>query len=195
MKKRLLLFYLIIIALCLTGCGISKTENLSENIKKMELTGNLVTYEVYFHNIIERTKEAGTGITHLFEKDRKLFAEYTGTIKLGINMSDIKINVKGNEINVILPKAKVIGEPNVDRDDFKAENFIESKDGINRNPITANDSAEAFDEAQRNMKEYAAADENLLSIAQKRAKVLIEENIIQFAGMSDNKFTISWEYE
>lgn len=195
MKKRILLICLIVITLCLTGCGSSKVENLSENIKKMELTGNLVTYEAYFHNIIEREKEAGSGLTHILEKDRKLFAEYTGTIKLGIDMSKVKIEVKGNEINVTIPKAKVIGEPNVDKDDFKAENFIESKEGINKNPITANDSAAAFDEAQKNMKEYASSDESLLNIAQKRAKVLIEENINQFSGMSENKYTITWEYE
>lgn len=195
MRKRNLIICLLIVTLCLTGCDSGKIENLSENIKKMELTGNLVTYEAYFHNIIEIEKEAGSGITHLFEKDRKLFAEYTGTIKLGIDMSKVKIEVKGNEINVTIPKAKVIGEPNVDKEDFKDENFIESKEGLNKNPITANDSAAAFDKAQKNMKEDASSDESLLNIAQKRAKVLIEENINQFSGISEKKYTISWEYE
>lgn len=195
MKKTKFILFLIASVLCLSGCGTISEKTLSENIKKMELSGNLVTYEAYFHNIIEIEKEKGSGLTHVLEKNRKLFAEYTGTIKLGINLSDVKIEVKGSEINVTIPKAKVIEEPNVDKDDFKAENFIESKDGINKNPITANDTAKAFDEAQKNMKELASSDESLLNIAQKRAKVLIEENINQFSGVSENKYTIIWEYE
>ncbi|MDD3453561.1 MAG: DUF4230 domain-containing protein [Bacilli bacterium] len=195
MKKRIIFICLITITLFLTGCSENRIENLSENIRKIELTGDLVTYEAYFHNIIEHEKKAGSGLTHLLEMDRKLFAEYTGTIKLGIDMSEVKIDVNGSEISVLIPKAKIIGEPNVDEDDFKAENFIESKESINKNPITGNDTSAAFNEAQKNMKDYASSDDSLLNIAQKRAKVLIEENIKQFSGLSDGKYTIVWEYE
>lgn len=195
MKNRVLFIFLIAITLFLTGCSGNKIENLSENIKKIKLTGDLVTYQAYFHNIIELEKEAGSGLLHLFEKDRKLFAEYTGTIKLGIAMSEVKIDVTGSEISVSIPKVKIIGEPNVDEEDFKAENFIESKQSINKNPITGNDTSDAFNKAQKNMKEYASSDDNLLNIAQKRAKVLIEENIKQFIGLSEGKYTIVWEYE
>ena len=135
MKKRILLLIGFVVSFFLTGCGKNQYQLLAENVKQIELTGNLVTYQAYYHN------------------------------------------VKGNEINVFVPKAKVIGEPNVDKDDFDAKNFIESKEGINKNPITADDSAKAFDEAQKNMKEAAAKDEELLAMAQMRAKVLLEENI------------------
>ena len=195
MKKRLILVGIIFISLILTGCGKEKAQVLSENIKRMELAGNLVTHKAYFHNVIEYEKEKGTGISHLFEVDRKLFAEYTGTIKLGIDLSKVKIVVIGNQINVTIPRAKVIGEPNVDEDDFKADNFIESKDGINKNKITGDDTAAAFDEAQKKMKELAENDEDLLAVAQKRAKVIIEGNIKQFSNMSENEYTINWEYE
>lgn len=195
MKKRYLLLIIVLIS-CLTGCGKDDAKILAENMKKIELTGNLVTYQAYYHNVLEHDKKAGSGITHLFEKDRKLFAEYTGTIKYGINLSKVKINVSGNEINVFIPKATIIGEPNVDKDDFKPENFIESRDSwINSNPITADDSSAAFDKAQKEMKSSAAEDEELLSLAQKRAKVVIEENINQFSGMSSKKYSIVWEYE
>ncbi len=196
MKKMKLLFLVLTFMVCFTGCGKVKTTVLSDNIKKIELTGNLVTYQAYFHNVIEYDKEAGSGVSHLFEKDRKLFAEYTGTIKYGINLSKVKIDVDGNDINVFIPKAMVIGDPNVDRDDFVSDNFIESKDSVlNRNKITADDSNAAFEAAQKEMKESASQDEELLSLAQKRAKVIIEENIKQFSGLSENSYTINWEYE
>ena len=195
MKKFIYLMVLVFSITCLTGCGKDKSLVLAENMKKVELTGNLVTYHAYYHNVVEYKKEADSGITHWLEKDRKLFAEYTGTIKLGINLSKVKIEVKGNDINVFIPKAKVIGEANVDKDDFKPENFIESKDGINKNPITADDSQAAFDKAQKEMKENAIKDEDLLLHAQQRAKVIIEENIIQLSGLNKNDFHINWEYE
>ena len=195
MRKRKLLLIICVVSLFLTGCGKNRYQLLADNIKKIELTGNLVTYQAYYHNVIEYEKKAGSGITHLLEEDRKLFAEYTGTIRYGISLSKVKIEVKGNEINVFIPKAKIIGEPNVDKDDFDAKNFIESKESINKNPITADDSAQAFDEAQKNMKEAAAKDEELLSMAQMRAKVLLEENIHQLSGLNQKEYTINWEFE
>ncbi len=194
MKKTIAMLLVIVMIICLTGCGKNKIEYLADNVKKIELTGNLVTYTAYYHNVVEYEKEKGSGIIHLLEKDRKLFAEYTGTIKLGIDLSKVKIEVEGNDINVFIPKATIIGEPNVDKDDFNAANFIESKDGINKNKITADDSTGAFDKAQQEMKENAENNSELLTIAQKRAKVIIEENINQFSGISNNLYNIRWEY-
>lgn len=193
MKKNVI-FVLISITLCLTGCNKGNVQALSENMKKIELTGNLVTYKAYYHNVIEYTKKKGTGISHVLEKDRKMFIEYTGTIKLGIDLTKVKIEVKNNEINVFIPKAKVIGEPNVDKDTFVEKNFIESKDGINKNKITADDSSEVFDDAQKKIKKEASNDEELLTLAQTRAKVIIEENIREFSQLNDNQYTINWEY-
>lgn len=196
MKKKVFSILLLISILFLAGCGGRKNELTTENIKKLELTGNLVTYQAYYHNVIEYDKPVESGITHLLEKERKLFAEYTGTIRLGINLSKVKIEKNGNNINVFIPKAKIIGEPNVDQNDFNAQNFIESKDSwINSNPITADDSASAFDKAQKEMKEIAMNDEELLSQAQQRAKILIEEKIIQLNCLNRNDLNLSWEYE
>ena len=120
MKKIVII--LILTAFCLTGCSFGSVNDLKDNMKKMELTGNLVTYKAYYHTVIEYDKEKGSGLTHLFEKDRKMFIEYTATVKLGIDMTKVKIDVDNDEINVFIPKAIVIGEANVDRDNFKEEN-------------------------------------------------------------------------
>lgn len=195
MKRMSLIIGLLFLTLCLTGCNKGKVEDLSENMKKIELTGNLVTYEAYYHNVIEYEKEADSGITHIFEKDRKLFMEYSGTIKLGIDFSKVKITVTNNVINVFIPEAKIIGEPNVDRKTFIEENIIESKDGINKNKISADDLDGAFVKAQNNMKKNALSDETLLTLAQDRAKIIIEENIKEFSNLNDNQYSINWELE
>lgn len=191
MKKVSKFIVILSMIIMLSACD-NKNETLSENIKKLELTGNLVTYEAYFHNVLETTKDSNS----IFKKDRKLFAEYTGTIKLGIDLSKVKIDVQGDTINVLIPKAKIIGEPNVDESDFKKEKFIESEDGfLIKNPITGDDISKAFDDAQSEMKKSAESDEQLLSTAQTRAKIIIEESINQFAGISSKDYTINWEFE
>lgn len=191
MKKVSKFIVILSMIIMLSACD-NKNETLSENIKKLELTGNLVTYEAYFHNVLETTKDSDS----IFKKDRKLFAEYTGTIKLGIDLSKVKIDVQGDTINVLIPKAKIIGEPNVDESDFKKEKFIESEDGfLIKNPITGDDISKAFDDAQSEMKKSAESDEQLLSTAQTRAKIIIEESINQFAGLSSKDYTINWEFE
>ena len=45
------------------------------------------------------------------------------------------------------------------------------------------------------MKKSAESDEQLLSTAQTRAKIIIEESINQFAGISSKDYTINWEFE
>lgn len=191
MKKVSKFIVILSMIIMLSACD-NKNETLSENIKKLELTGNLVTYEAYFHNVLETTKDSDS----IFKKDRKLFAEYTGTIKLGIDLSKVKIDVQGDTINALIPKAKIIGEPNVDESDFKKEKFIESEDGfLIKNPITGDDISKAFDDAQSEMKKSAENDEQLLSTAQTRAKIIIEESINQFAGISSKDYTINWEFE
>ena len=191
MKKVSKFIVILSMIIMLSACD-NKNETLSENIKKLELTGNLVTYEAYFHNVLETTKDSNS----IFKKDRKLFAEYTGTIKLGIDLSKVKIDVQGDTINVLIPKAKIIGEPNVDESDFKKEKFIESEDGfLIKKPITGDDISKAFDDAQSEMKKSAESDEQLLSTAQTRAKIIIEESINQFAGLSSKDYTINWEFE
>ena len=59
----------------------------------------------------------------------------------------------------------------------------------------ADDSASEFDKAQKEMKEVAMNDEELLSQAQQRAKILIEEKIIQLSSLNRKDLNIVWEYE
>lgn len=193
MKKKVLILFVVVITLCLTGCNNGRVEDLEDNLKGMELTSNLVTYTAYYHNVVEYDKKSGNGMLHWFEKDRKLFAEYTGVVDLGIDLSEVNINVKGNKVYVLIPKAKIIGNPGID--EIKPENFIESKEGINKNPITADDSAGALEKAQREMKKEAENDTVLLSLAQKRAKVVLEQLIKEFSNLNENQYDIIWEYE
>ena len=55
MKKVSKFIVILSMIIMLSACD-NKNETLSENIKKLELTGNLVTYEAYFHNVLKLRK-------------------------------------------------------------------------------------------------------------------------------------------
>lgn len=200
MRKIICIVISILIVLCfigfMLGFGKQDVEDLGKNISKIELSGDLVTLETYYHNVAEVEKEAGSGIAHLFEKDRKMWIEYTGIVKVGIDMSNVKIETNGNQITVFIPKAKIMGKPDVLDEEFSRESFIDSKDGlINKNKITMEDATNAMEIAQNTMQDSVKKDSQLLKTAQKRAKNLIEEYINQFSGISDTLYNIKWEYE
>ena len=192
-KTNLFIIVLCIMVLTLTGCGTDKTKILNENMKKIDFTGDLITYQAYYHNIIEYDKQKDS----FLEKNRKLFAEYTATVDLGIDMEKVIVTQKDeNTINVFLPKAKIINGPNISKEDFDENKFIESSDNlIFKNNIDANDSTNAVMQAQKEMTEAVNKDEELLDLARRRAKIIVEENIRQVIGLSDNAYSITWEYE
>ena len=193
MKKVLLIVYCIFMSFCLTGCG-NKEIDLKEAIEKIKLESELVSYEALYHNVIEHEKKAGNGLTHLLEKDREMFVEYTGSIELGIDLSKVKIEVKDTEISVFVPKAIVVGEPDIVK--FDENDFIENRDGlINKNLITLDDSEKAFQKAQNNMKEFASNDKDILNQAQLRAQLILEEMIKKAVPIDESNYTINWKLE
>ena len=200
MRKKIYIIIVILIVLCLVGFGLqfckNDVEDLEKNVSKIELSGDLVTLETYYHNVAEVTKDAGTGIAHWFEKDRKLWIEYTGIVKVGIDLSKVKIDTNGDQITVFIPKAEIIGKPDVLDEEFSRESFIDSEDGLlNKNKITIEDSTKAIEVAQNTMQDSVRNNSQLLATAQKRARNLIEEYINQFSGISDTLYSIKWEYE
>lgn len=195
MKKILFISCIVFVTFCVTACG-DKSVSLKECIDKMTLESELVTYDAFYHNVIEYNKSKGSGLSHIFEKDREMFVEYTGTIELGIDLSDVKIEVVDNQVNVFVPKAKVVGEPDVDKSQFNENCFIENEDGlINKNPISLDDSSKTFQEAQDNMKEYASNDKDILKQAQVRSQLILEEMIRNFVPLEDDQYTINFELE
>ena len=76
MKKVWKIVVIVMAFLCITGCNKNNEDLIAENVQKIALTGDLVTYEAYYHNVVEYEQERGTGITHILEKDRKYCTVY-----------------------------------------------------------------------------------------------------------------------
>lgn len=208
MKQRYMLVGIVCaILLSLSACTTFVGSNESEN-KKEEQTGTevvnepdlsqirsiceLATLECYYHNVAKSTKTKGSGLSHLGEKERAFWIEYTGVAKIGIDMSEVKMIVDGTNVKITIPKASLI---NYKVKSISEDNYIFSEDSwFNKNPISAEEQTEAVDQAQKEMKSSVESNTSLFVRAQDRAKVLIENYIIRLGEASGVSYQIEWEY-
>lgn len=156
---------------------------------------NLATLECYYHNVAKSTKTAGSGFFHVGEVDRKYWIEYTGTVKIGIDMSKVSMKIHDNKIEIYIPQAKVLSKNILDADFSDDSYFIEEDSWFNKNKITANDQSKVVNNAQEEMVKTVQANKALLLTAQNRAQKLIENYIVQVGKLSNVEYEIEWEYE
>lgn len=202
----------VLMCVCLTGGCSEKEEDqvsdliLEENQKTLTENGKietpdisqiraiceLATLECYYHNVAISTKEKGTGLMHIGEKDRQFWIEYSGTARLGINMSRVDMKTEGTKIEITIPKAELLALTDCV---FEEENYISEEDGFNKNPITADNQTEAVAVAQEEVRLKFANDQDLLAQAQERARKLIENYINQLGELTGTDYQIQWVYE
>lgn len=195
MKKKIILFTVIYMVCCfLCACSGKDKEQLPANepdISQIRSICDLATLECYYHNVAVSTKEKGTGLLHIGEKERSFWIEYSGVAKLGINMSKVTMEKNGNEIIITIPKAELLELSDYS---FTKDSYISSEDGLNKNPITAENQIDAIAAAQEDIREAFSNDDSMLMRAQDRAKKLIENYINQLGAISKTDYQIQWVY-
>ena len=190
-KIQMILVVALSCVMCFCGCGKEKQTVDFSGIKSI---CELATLKCYYHNVAKSEKPAGTGIWHFGEKDRQFWIEYTGTVKLGIDMSKVQMKVNGTDVTVTIPEAEV-QQVNVDDDSYNSDSYIFSEDGINKNEITAEDATGAVENARNEMIKTAEENTALLVNAQERAKKMIENYIMQLGETTGTEYQITWKYE
>ena len=174
MKKIKILF--VIFLFILVGC--SNKKDSVPSLVQIRKISNLATLECYYHNVAKSVQKKGSGILNIGEKDRKYWLEYTGVVRIGIDMSLVKMEIKNNEIVISLPKAKVLSS-NVLKDDYDKTSIYTSDDSwFNKNKITAESQKKAITDAQNQMLEEVNKNTSLFSQAEERAEELIKNYIV-----------------
>lgn len=162
------------------------------DISQIRSICELATLECYYHNVAKSIKEKGKGLSHIGEKERVFWIEYSGVARFGINVSKVTMETKGNEILITIPKAELLG---LSDHAFAEGSYISSDDGFNKNPITSENQTEAVAAAEEDIREMFAKDDAILSKAQDNAKKLIENYIRQLGQLSKIEYEITWNYE
>jgi len=139
MKKNTALFFAAILLITVfSGCA-SKVTDISikePDILQVRNICNLATLDCYYHNVAKSVKTTPSGITHLGEKYRTFWIEYTGVARLGIDMSKVEMKIHGTDIELNMPKATVLSIT-IDKQTLGEDSYIASPDGLNKNKITA----------------------------------------------------------
>ena len=187
MKRIFALFVLILIINgTFTGCS-SKASVKEPDISQIRSICNLATLECYYHNVAKSHKESDSWM----KKDRDFWIEYTGTAKIGIDMSKVSIEVNDDTVTVTLPPAKLLST-NILEKDLNENSYIHSADGLIKNKITADDQTAAINAAQNEMKKSVENNSSLLLNAQSRAQKLIENYIKKMGSFSGIDYKIKW---
>ncbi|MCR5477880.1 MAG: DUF4230 domain-containing protein [Lachnospiraceae bacterium] len=200
MKKAVLhsLWILLLCVFLFAGCGRKEPEPepvypIDESYyDEIRALGQLATLECYYHNVARSEKEAGTGLSHLFEKDRKFWIEYVGIAKVGVDMEQIVIEPDGDTIRITLPEAQVLSIE-VDESSLDESSFYSSEDGIlNKNAITAEDQTAAIADAQETMQKAVEENKALMRNARELAKKIIGNYISEVGEAAGVTYTIIW---
>ncbi|WMJ22886.1 DUF4230 domain-containing protein [Paludicola sp. MB14-C6] len=196
MKKIIILLVFILPIGLFSGCSKQVKSSLIKqpSIEQVRSICDLATLECFYNNVAKSEKTAGTGVWHLWEKDRKFWFEYTGIAKIGIDMAKVNMKVDGENVTISIPNAKLLSI-GIDEKSFNNDSLVLNQDGFNKNEITANEKTAAIDNAQKEMEKTVMRNTALLINAQDRAKELIENYIVNLGEISGIEYKIKWEYQ
>lgn len=191
MRKKIVSIVLAAV-MCMTciSCGQKEQKMVEEpKVSQVKSICELAVMDCYYHNVAKYFEEDASGIW-LWKKDKKFWIEYSGVVRIGIDASQVQMEVKDKQVEITMPKARVMN-CTVDAATLNTDSFIVASDSAK---VEAEDQTKAFREAQKNMEEEASGDSALLAAAQQRAQNLLEEYVKNVGSVTGTEYTITWKY-
>ena len=196
LKPRFIIIALVIYNIVVFGASsiirnYNDSKTVSNHISKSSIQKicELATLDCFYHNVSEWSKSGniiGYGA-------KKLWIEYDGMVRIGVNANDIKISEpdKANVITVTIPDAIVLDK---DLD----ENSIYEIDSESPlwgfvplyNSVKTADRKTALTTAQNDMEASASNNAMILDEAKERAKMIIEQNIKTATKADETEYTV-----
>lgn len=173
MKRKIISIFSIVTFAFLVSCQKNVNVESTFDVNSLRALSDLAVIECKFNNVAKINQPKGIGILHFGEADRKIFMEYEGQVRIGVDIGEVIEKYDQNSRTITIPKAKIIS---VSDNPYTYKNYI-SKDGfINKNTINDDEFKAAISESMLKM-QSTVRDNNLLM---KRAQVLAESQIKHF---------------
>ncbi len=202
MKKYILL--LLLISLCV-GCTTTpqttpnedsnqasntiQQANMKPDVTSMRRICEFAVYEAYYHNVAKFYQKDASGVL-FWKKDKHFWVEYSGTVKIGIDVSLMSLSVDGNKVTIELPQTKVLG-CNLVTNTLNPDSFILAKDSAK---ATMDDGFQALEAAQKEMENEVSENRILLETAQDRIKGLLQGYVDGISNLTGKQYYIEWIY-
>ncbi len=192
MKKIVSIILTLVMAFVCASCTAPAEEkviNMEPQASQMKAICELAVMDCYYHNVAKFTEEDAQGILW-WKKDKHFWIEYSGIVKLGVDVSLMSIEIEDTKVTITLPEARVLG-CKVDSASLTEDSFIVDKDSAD---IEAADEVKAFEVAQSKLEEMASGDKALLASAQQQAQDLLKCYISNIGTAVGTDYTIEWAY-
>ena len=186
--KRLAVFCLVV-CMFFSACGKQEEapkEDLS--LTQMKSICELATLKTYYHNVAKITKEKDV---LWWDTTAELWIEYSGIVKLGVDITNLDMQVDGNQVTITMPKAKVLSYQ-VDQTSLDKDSYYTNREGLGAEKINADDQTEAIKTAQENMLENVESDDSLLQQAEQRAQELLEQYVKNVGDAMGKTYEVSF---
>lgn len=188
MRKRIVLLMAVVMLSC-SSCGVKNDFTTEPQIAQMKSICELATMDCYYHTVAKYNKENASGVL-LWKKDKQFWIEYSGVVRVGIDVSSVDIEVTDDKVTIMLPPAKVI-DCAVDETSLTESSYIVGQKSAS---VKAEDQIEAFKQAQKDIWEVAEKDTAALANAQQRAQILLEDYVNNIGNLIGKEYTIEWIY-
>ena len=191
MKKVVAVLLAILLSLSVAACGGKEQElaNMEPEVSQIKAICELAVMDCYYHNVAKFEEEDAEGFL-FWKKDKKFWIEYSGVVTLGIDVSQVEVEVTETQVTITMPPAEV-QHCRVDSSSLTEESFIVADGSAS---IDAEDEVAAFDAAQTALEDTASRDSVLLANAQQRAQSLLEDYIKNVGNMVGKEYSIQWIY-
>lgn len=195
MKKVVAFLTALVMAFSLAACGSEPEpdptpEEVADPVTvkieeiQMQAICELAAIDCYYHNVAKFTQEDVWKFLW-WSKDKQFWVEYGGTVRLGVDASLMKVSVAGNQVVILLPPVKVLSST-VDPDSMT---YVQAKKTAD---ITPEDEKKALAEAQKQLKESAASNQELLNSALQRVQNLLGDYVNNIGTAIGQTYTIQW---
>lgn len=189
-KKYIIGICLVLLAGSISGCSKKEEANTEPDVVQIRSICELATLECYYHDVVKYEEQEDVFFTIGDRGHKKFWIEYSGIVKVGIDMSKVKMSIKENTVTITIPKAEVLS-CKVDEKSLDPEKYIAQTGWLTE--IDAEDEVEAFAQAKEKMEETAKENKSLLLNAQERAKTLIENYINNMGKLVNKTYEIKWK--
>lgn len=189
-KKYIVSFCFILLAGSISGCSKKEEVDAEPDVVQVRSICELATLECYYHDVVKFEEQEDVLFTIGDRGHKKFWIEYSGIVKVGIDMSKVKMSIKENAVTITIPKAEVLS-CKVDETSLDADKYIAQTGWLTE--IEAEDEVEAFAQAKEKMEETAKENTSLLLSAQDRAKTLIENYINNMGTLVNKTYEIKWK--
>ena len=185
---------IILVAVFLFTNVINKSDPVVQQVSESNIRRicELASLECYYHNVSNWTQDAYGLFAFTGYGEKKIWIEYDGIVRVGINAGSVKISNpdKDDVITVTMPAAKVLDK---DLDESTIKEITSDRTVLFfTDQVNSDDKIQALAAAQNDMLESASKNEMILSEAQDRAKKIIERNIVALGEAGGKHYKVKF---